>query len=316
MKVMANSKERKMSWSYVLAPLFAITTVFTQAEARPLTEAEKSCVFKKPVVVGASISAETAQWLSLSLPVVGVFPSPIPNGFGPYYLLTSSLAASRGVFLLPRFGGSPIKALLRDYAHTGVFNTGEVDYSKMFTRDNGDLGSAQIQELLGGAHKSVFANASVIFAIDAFYWDAIYNNCGLGNGEGVEATIKTLTSEAAVKNIKLFLGKVPYEDPKTVLIDSARLGFPGLWYQPTPECVKSINTTIDSFCRTDQGCYKVDLNDMAQRLIDGEKLSLKDGSTHDLYSMRPDGVHVSIYGTTYVKEQMIQALEKSPPKCN
>ena len=248
--------------------------IFQVALARPLTDGEKACTFRKPVVIGASISAETARTI-------------------PFYSsAVDALALRKWILFLPSFGFSPAKPLIRLYGRGGE----EADLSKMFTRNDPDLGSSQINSLMNGDRRSTFDSASVVVGVDAFYWDAIWDKCGYESGTGVEKTIGSFIDVARAKSIKLILGNVPQEEPSKVIIDSEALGVPGLWYRPVPRCVDSINRTLLSLCKADRGCYVVDLNAMAQALNKGEKLRMRNGEEHGLYAMRPDGVHLSVLG--------------------
>jgi|GEM_PF-5968226 len=266
------------------------------AKAAPLTVEQKACTFKNTVLIGASITANTA----MSIPL--------------YHTAVSAMALRKGVFLLPPFGASPSSFLLMGYAKTGFFSSGWKNYSVMFTNSEEHLGSSQIRALVEGSERQVFNSASAIIGIDAFYWDAIFDNCGTGP-TSAEQSIERLIQEARAKNIKMILGNVPYEDPSQVIIDSESIGIEGLWYRPKAACVASINDTLQRECVPQNGCYLIDLNDMATRLNNGEKLKLKNGAVYGLYSLRPDGVHLSTNGSIYVAERMVDALEANPPQC-
>lgn len=276
--------------------LLTLVTLSTVANAVPLTPEQKACTFKKTIVIGASISANTA----MNIPM--------------YYTGIQALALIRGVFSIGYFGPGPHHQLLSDYANQGLFAKIYRNYSVMFTNEPEYWGSAQIFKLIKGSERPAFDRSSLIIGVDAFYWDAIQENCG-EHPRSAENAIIQLVNEAREKKIKLILGNVPDEEPKSVIIDSERLGIPGLWYKPDVTCALSINATLERVCLPENGCYVVDLYSMAARLNEGKKLSLKDGSAWGLYRLRPDGVHLSFKGSRYVAEQIIDALEAHPPVC-
>jgi hypothetical protein len=269
--------------------------LMSQSYARPLSSAERACVFAHPLTFGASISAET--------------PLALPG----YHAAISARALARGIFYLPDFGVSPTRVLLASYAHKWPFQMGP-NFSRMFARDNAALGSSQVQAMLGGEHQSEFNAASVILSMDAFYWDAISNTCGYDVGPGVEYSVENLINASHAQGKFLILGNVPHEDPATVLIDSETLGIPGLWYNPDPTCVTSINNTLQRLCTLENGCYLIDIDKMVATLDGGGTLALH-GKQYSLYWIRPDGVHLSMYGADYLYQHIVEALEANPPKC-
>lgn len=286
---MALARARMM----ILALTLASATI---ANARELTKEEKSCAFKNTVVVGASITAQTA----ITIPL--------------YHKMISALAIPRGHFLLPNFGPSPVNLFMNLYSGQG-WGGNHRDLSRMFTKTDEDLGSAQIETLLTGQNRNSFLRANTVFGIDAFYWDAVYNQCGFGNGFGVEETIKKLIQQARANHTNLVLGNVPHENPNNVLIDSETLGIDGLWYKPEDSCVSSINETLKVNCRKSDGCYIIDMEKIVSTLNSGGTLQLQNGQRYSLYQIRPDGVHLSVYGSKYIQEQIIEALESAPPNC-
>lgn len=273
-----------------------IATVVMTVDARPLTDTEKTCAFKNTVVIGASISAQTAMTIPF------------------YHKMVSALALRQGKFMLPAFGPSPVNLFLNLYSGQS-WGGNKTDLSKMFTNQQEYLGSSQVQSLLTGPHREAFLKAGTVFGLDAFYWDAIWGNCGYGNGDGVEAVIENLIREARTNHINLVLGNVPHEDPSHVLIDSDALGIPGLWYKPEDKCVDSINSTLKAKCSKADGCYIIDFESAVAQLNAGKKLTLNNGASYSLFRIRPDGVHVSTYGAKLLEEKIVAEIESAPPTC-
>jgi hypothetical protein len=284
-----------MTFGLILPLVITSLTLSLPAVAEPLGAEKRACVFKNPVTFGASITAETAMLL--------------PG----YHTLMSARALARGIFYLPNFGVSPTHILLGSYAHKLPFEMG-LNISKFSTNSGFDFGASQVFEMLRGKYKDEFDKASIVMSVDAFYWDAIANECGYGRYAGAEDVIEVLISTAHAQNKALILGNVPHEDPSKVLIDSKTLGIPGLWYNPVPACVTSINETLERLCTVENGCYLVDMASWVAILNGGGTLPLN-GKQYGLYWIRPDGVHLSMYGSELVYQKIVEALETHPPSC-
>lgn len=281
----------------LLALLLCVLAV--PAVARPLTAAEKACLFREPVVIGASISAETGRQVP---------------GFD---LLVNAIALHKGTPGGARFGLSPSKLLIANYAAKG-FDFKYADYSEKLTQPD-THGSNQIIALLTGERRDVFQSASVILGIDAFYWDAISSNCGYDSHQGVEPWIRYLIEAASEQGVRLILGNVPHEDPSKVPLDGYGLGDSVLWQKPNSACTASINRTLEKHCRTDRGCYLVDVDQFVQKINRGEKLRgfnvEMSEVEYGLFDLRPDGVHLSPSGSAVIYQSMVDALESIPPSC-
>lgn len=290
---------KSLRFSGILAVAMAILAPWGahSAQARLLTDAERACVFKQPMSFGASITAATPTLLPL------------------YKKAVNALAIYRKRrFLLPDFGQSPATLLNFYYARIPLY-TSTPNLAPMFVKEQEDLGSSQIQEMLEGKYRETFQRSSLVIGVDAFYWDAIWENCGTGAMFTAEEAIDRLTNEARKTKKTLILGNVPDENPDNVLIDSEALGINGLWYRPNPVCVERINRKLQESCHTRDNCYIIDFFSMVAELNAGRTLKLNDGSSFDLLSMRPDGVHLSVYGSRFVYEQMVKLLEENPPVC-
>jgi hypothetical protein len=219
---------------------------------------------------------------------------------------------------LPRtprpFGLSPVRYLVKSVA--GRAGLSKVTYiSEFFPNGEDSLGSTQIVRMLNGSERPLFDQASLIVGVDAFYWDAISDNCG----PGLDQTITALIERARDAGKTLILGTVPIEDPAKVRINSDAIGI-NMWWPPVPECAIRINQLLNRRCTEANRCLVVDLAAAVARLNAGESLPLGDGGRYDYYQMRPDGVHLSDKGSRYVAELMVTELRKTAtwprPQCD
>ncbi len=166
-----------------------------------------ACVFDKVVAFGASVTQAT--------------PAMIP-GYRSFVVGAELYGSINGNDKLPRAGSplrnfsyrpwglSPVRYLIKNYL--GASGAKKIEYiGKYFTQSEEDLGSSQIRELLIGGKKTTFENTTLLVGVDAFYWDAIWNNCGYGRRVGVEDHIRLLTRTASHRGLTLVLGNVPYE---------------------------------------------------------------------------------------------------------
>ena len=270
------------------------------------------CAFRNVVAFGASLTQATPSLI----PGYAAFADGVQayDDWFHNHLIPSDRKSPLNRYAMRPYGGSPVRELVKAYSGSWSFN--RIKYIGTYvTRNDQGLGSAQIVRLLAGNRASLFKSASMIVGVDAFYWDSIMENCGYGNGAGVEPLIPALISAAKRQGTNLILGTVPFENSYNVKIASDRTGVNGLWYAPDPRCSESINQTLKQFCTVENGCYLVDLKAAVDGLNCGERMPLKDGSTQNLFELRPDGVHLSDKGSTFISELMIDALEQNPPSC-
>jgi len=276
--------------------LFLIASVASAAEMSP---ADKVCLLRNPVMLGASITAET--------------PRTIPG----YSQFVSALLVGKLRFGGADFGVSPSRLLYTKYAnHTDDEYAALKNLAARDTSTDADYGHSQIARLLNEDRASFHA-ASVVVGLDVFYWDAADGHCSYDNTQpGTEQVIDTLIDQAREQGTKLILGNVPEEDPSQVLING--LGFNGyvFWYPQDMSCVRSINAELKNKCTLENGCYIVDFKKMVDTLdYQHGRLALRDGSSIDIYETRPDGVHLSNKGSQYVYEQILDGLEAQPFQC-
>lgn len=285
-----------------------------------LSASDLRCVFRKPLEVGASVTARVGEksWFR---------------------------AAEKAGFNLDHFDyrGSPSQFFLAHYRAQDAefagpeYQSGSGQILNLAYGLSSHLehsGSGQIENMLSGDRKEAFDRASIVVGVDLMYWDAIWNLCGYG--EPVRRNIKKgdakvpermdaeyqlarLISAAKRAGKVLVLGKLPFEDPDKVMINSARTGVPGFWYPQHQACVRSLNRVMTEHCRDDaegRGCYLVPVDDVVAKLNKGEKIFVSSlGVSLDLYGARPDGVHLSYGGSRGLAELMIERFEQNPPRC-
>ena len=94
---------------------------------------------------------------------------------------------------------------------------------------------------------TAYENSSIIFGLDLFYWDAIWDTCGNGRRLyskdtneiiDIEYQIERLIESAKEGGKTLILGTVPYDEGSKIFISAEITGVEGLWYPPTPSCVR------------------------------------------------------------------------------
>jgi hypothetical protein len=265
------------------------------------------------VAFGASVTQATPA----VIPGYGLLVRAV-EAYGKHFGDTSipnypGVEALQGPYTARPYGWSPIQYFVADQGGPEALR--RITFmGSYFPRNEKTLGSYQVTQMLDGDAQQTFNTASLIVGVDAFYWDAIANNCGYGNDEGVEPLIVRLISEAKEKGITLVLGNVPHEVPTNVKIDSDRTGLQIFWWAPKPQCADSINTTLEANCTAENGCYIVGLKGLTDDLNCGWKLPVGK-SKYGLYELRPDGVHLSDKGAEFVSDQIRRAMVQNPPKC-
>ncbi len=265
------------------------------------------CLFRKVVAFGASVTQATPT----IIPGYKAIVSGIET-YGKYFgdQTLPKVDVSQPYRIRP-YGDSPARIFVGQRGPKGA--SSRITYmGSYFTQNQAGLGSSQIQTMLYGKSRALFESASLIVGVDAFYWDSIWGNCG---PNGVEPIIRDLIEQASQRGTILMLGTVPHEVGANVRIDSNRVGIDGLWYAPQPECTDSINQTLNDYCTPDRGCYIVDLKGTVDDLNCGYKLPVNTGK-YGLYELRPDGVHLSDFGSQYIADLMTKALKQNPPTCS
>lgn len=299
----------------IMKPSLLALAALTLAPGAALAAGTQPCLTNDVVAFGASVTQATPAFVPAYAGIVsGV------ELYGDRYGKKVSSPASETIAPLPSstrpFGLSPVRYIVKTLGGKAALEN--VTYlGKFFTNSREDLGSTQAESLLGGTNRAAFADATLVVGVDAFYWDAIFNNCAYGRSGGVEGTIQRLTQAAKASGKVLILGNVPVENENNVRINNRRTTVNAFWWPPVPSCVTSINATLERECKEDQGCYIVDLFQTAKRLNHGEQLQLasEPGQNYGLYDMRPDGVHMSDKGSRYIAELALRALQAHPPTC-
>jgi hypothetical protein len=290
-----------VKFSILAAALSAALSAEGQSASHP-----RSALVRNVVAFGASVTQATFN----TIPGMRSFVWGIEtygNWFGEQQALKFNSPLKN--YRARSFGPSPVQYLVEQLG--GKRN--QITYIASYTTDKtADLGSSQILSLIEGERKPLFEKATMLVGVDAFYWDAIWDNCGYGRVHGAENTIPALISEAKRMNKVVVLGTIPQEIPVNVRIDSQRTGVKGLWYAPNIRCAQSLNRTLAQYCTPAQNCYLVDLKKFVDDLNCGMKVKLKDGSEYSLFELRPDGIHQSDAGARAIAERIIDALEQDP----
>ena len=286
--------------------LIALFILFTHVVQAEWTKSEQLCVFKRPLYLGASLTAATPLKMVLWNEIASIVFE------APYY----SMGMNPGAVVARKYRGNLLERQLARHGSEciqGVCRSENL--AVMFTSSKIHSGAYQIKFLLdeNGKNRSAYEKASVIFGIDLFYWDAVWDDCNDGQ-LNVEYQIQRLIESAGEDGKTLILGTVPYDEGSKVFIDSEKFGVGSFWYPPTPSCVSRINDVIKNNCREYSNCYVVDLESIVKHLYDGNSVDVR-GEPHGLHSLRPDGVHLSKAGTVFLADQIIEILESHPPTC-
>jgi len=269
-----------------------------------------ACLFENVVAFGASVTQATPAVIpGYKAIVAGV------ETYGYYIGDTSGLpriSSPLNNYKSHPYGWSPVRYFVE--SHAGRAQSKRITYTGSYvTQKFEDLGSSQIWQLIAGSNRALFDKASLLVGIDAFYWDAVWDTCSVN---APTQAIRDFTQEVKRAGKIAVLGTVPIENSQNVRIDSERIGVPGLWYAPKASCARTINKALNEYCRTEDGCYIVDLKSVADDLNCGGTVPLEqDGQSYSLYELRPDGVHMSDKGARYLAQRITQALAQRPPAC-
>ena len=267
----------------ILFPAFQ--SMAQPAETKPDPKANL-CAFKRMTLFGASVTQGTMRRIGLNL----LFPF-VRDGGGTFDM-------------------GPASKLKWEYGNMRILR----DFSVGF----GDpTGAMQIEEMLNEDLEPNVKKSTAIVGVDAFYWDAVRDSC---RGGWPQVMIPRLTEYAREKGIILFLGTVPYEDPHKVYWYNRytwiedKIGRQA-WRQPVPHCVHMINTLVRRHCLAENQCYISDMESAVKTINNGGTLTLNDGRSFSRKQLRPDGVHLSAYGSEYMRDEMLNELAKNPPLC-
>jgi hypothetical protein len=284
--------------------------------------------FRSPLYMGASVTGN----LAVSVPGYNTFiayyfgevPENMREESDSFWLSTlgirpEKMGTNPGALVSNLYRDTQTKLLLARTGRAGEIRRGK-NIAKKSTDKLKDLGSLQVNSILDvdGEHRGLYEESSIIYGIDLFYWDSIWNICGHGGERKIKETgqrvdveyqIRRLTQAAKKDGKTLILGTVPHDLEEKVLLKPEKTG----WDAPDHDCVNSINQQIKESCKSDNSCYIVDLHSMVDDLYKGEKLALNNGESYSLYELRPDGVHLSKAGSQYVAEEIQRQIEENPP---
>lgn len=281
------------------------------AQAKPKLDPKiAACVGRDVLAFGASVTQGT--------------PAKIPL-WAQFVLGLEIYSKYKNIENLPKFSAPDAMGRPRGYWYSPVSRFAGLLGAKKFTNsghlfntEEEHLGSNQIDSMLsGGKRAKKFESASLIVGVDAFYWDAIWNTCEeyAGTMHSPENQIRSLILEARERKKFLILGNVPIENPANVRISSDRTGVENLWYPPEPSCAASINETLKDLCTYENNCYILDMKKMVDDINCGVAMKTWNGSEYKYFDLRSDGVHLSLWGSRYISEQLYELLAARPPVC-
>jgi hypothetical protein len=284
--------------SYLSCAIVLLSASLVNAQSE---QAPGLCAFKKTIVIGASISAETLLHLDRKSRAF----IKAANFFGGGVSSLSSIGMNK------TYGKSPIRFLTEDLgAGEIILNT-----AARFTLP---LGTDQLSTL---PENDAFKDATAIVGIDAFYWNAAYAKYRSPDSDRSTCDddelnqIRYFLWMAASKHQTVVLGNVPHEDANKIAYLQTRLGRFMMKDTPDPECADKINSLLKSDCLTTNSCYIVDMDARVQNLLAGN-LEEYNGKKFSYYDIRPDGIHVSPVGSKLIANEILKLLADHPPFCD
>lgn len=242
------------------------------------TRSDLNCVFKEPIMFGASVSAGYGG---------------IPDGIAG--------RLSRGLYHGNNL--NPIAEMQRIY-HPGP----STNLSEMVggMPDSGN-GVHQLKRLLRTpAGRQKFANCSVLGGIDAFYWPSVEAPC-----KDTLADVDYLISLAAREKKPLILGNLPIENPAQISPILVAAG----WKPPPANCVAQLNAKMKKECKSENQCYLVNINSMVKKLNSPSGVVY---GRQRLFSrdVRFDGIHLTPIGRQYIMSLIAAQLKANPAQCS
>lgn len=245
----------------------------------PYLDDRFQCVFKNAIHLGASITHETMR-------------NSGPAALAPYFLAKSGAT----------FGESPAKLLTKYYSRGNIAANLSATYGY-------PVGFQQIDTILR-KQPGLLDDASAVIGIDLFYWDAAWEYC-----DHTIPRINALIQNLRHRKIPLILGTVPLENPELVTWNYLGSLREYIWTPPEANCVRKINSLLQSNCKADRGCFLLDLHGIIENLNSTGSLQMRNGRKFSLTQVRPDGVHVSSYGSEFLVQEIIKSLQQSPHLC-
>lgn len=241
-----------------------------------------SCVFEKPFIFGASISA----------------------GFGGVQDgMRGTVAAKMGLTYRGSNADPVTKLALKYFPEPFITNVSEMVNSM----PNQGYGHRQFARYLIEAQRDhtkmkVLKESTLLASVDGFYWPAGDKMCN----EAIRG-LQYIIRFARQNNKPLLLATVPEEEEDKVDILLRNVG----WYPPEKNCLEEINNFVKTSCHTTDQCYYVDMHAVVKEL-NSTGISFED-QLRNISSLRFDGVHLSPRGVRYIMSLIEQTMQANPP---
>lgn len=288
----------------------SIPLLFSQLPGLALADDNMACVLESPVHIGASVTAETPEVLQL-LRSLNIFTT-YYNGLGKPLNPGQKVSRYFHAQMSDGFSQESLGEVLWGYDRSRHKNLAIAFSTKVGEHE----GYMQVHELINknGENRAIYEEASIIFGVDLFYWDTVWNMCRFRN---MEPFIKDFVETVSQDGKTLVLATVPKDKAEYVPISRLSIGNRGLWWPPVESCVDEVNSALHKHCTIDESCFLVDLEKDVERLQQGERLTTPlSGHSYSLRQLRPDGVHLSRAGNRYLAEQVIAMMYEHPPQCS
>lgn len=315
--------------SFTALRLLVAALFFLSPELMAEEDSSIACVFKRPFIFGASISAGYTDFSSAA---EGGLRMIVNRATGLEFPLTRENSQD------------PVTTLVEKYRW---FNT---DSFSSWLKGEGNLpssiGATNISELVNTmpfesqGHRQLisfinkeapehlqekFDRTTLLVGLDAFYWPTIYSNWHFGHCSSVLNGVEMIQFYSKTNKIPLILGTVPVEDPnlvyrmfqgKSAVMFDRELPFDwpiDIWDAPNELCVNQLNSLIRQSCDNNEQCYLVDFAEVVRQL-NSTGISFE-GSLNKTYDFRFDGIHLSSKGNRYVQSLIEDELKKRKPLC-
>lgn len=240
---------------------------------------EFKCVFERPAIFGASISA----------------------GYGGAWDGLQGRRAAPSLY----FGSNPGPATR--FAQLFNSNAAALNISEISSSayPHGGYGYPQIKEAMTSpSTRAAFEAASAWVTVEGFYWPAINNDL-----ERSLVDLQELISLARNLRKPLFIGNVPIEKKDGVSIIVQLAG----WAPPNLDFVQKFNSALEKSCLRSNECYIINLHETVRRL-NGEGLDFRE-KLHYANDFRFDGVHLKPIAIEWLMTLMQGEVYASPPAC-
>ena len=256
------------------------------------------CAFKKPFIMGASISAGYGGYGELAKIITRYIISDQPQ---KYY----------------GDNKSPVVRISEKYFDfPNITNISEIVTStKIEAMPYRSFAHRQFDAaLLDSKLRASMEDSTLLASLDGFYWPAAFSANNPDLCEEAISGLQRIIDYGITYNKPIVLGNIPQHDPKKIdyLLKWLNSGLP---LHPQRPCLKAINTALATYCTTANQCYLVDLHAAVEKMNNDEVIEFE-GSLNDIRDdFTLDGLHPSDKGIRYLMYQIEESMKDNLPHC-